>query len=199
VAELIKYWLGITELEVADFDFGAVEIKTCTADDYKLLLSKYHYLPNAGRGGIAYGAYLNGVLIAVCIFSPMVRQNLPWDNKNSRELSRLCIHPRHQKKNFASWFVSRCIHHLDPKYKTIISYCDTTFNHDGAIYKACNFSYDGDVPADYWYASDDGWIMHKKTLYGHAKKMSMTEADFADLHGYKKIYGRKKLRFIYER
>jgi hypothetical protein len=147
----------------------------------------------------SYGAYLGDELIAVCVFSPLVRHNLPWDKESSRELSRLCIHPRYQKKNFASWFVSRCMKSLDPKYKTIISYCDTTFNHDGAIYKACNFRLDGEVKPDYWYVSDDGWTMHKKTLYNHAKKMSLTEREFAELHGYRKIYGDKKLRFVYER
>jgi hypothetical protein len=199
IVELIKYWLGMTDIELIEFDFKNVDIKECPAKDYKLLLSKYHYLPNAGRGGIAHGAYLNEELIAVCVFSPLGRQNLPWDKKSTRELSRLCIHPRYQKKNFASWFVSRCIKRLNSKYRTIISYCDTTFNHDGAIYKACNFRLDGKVKPDYWYRSEDGWIMHKKTLYDHAVKMSMTEKKFAIDNEYKRVYGKEKLRFIYGR
>lgn len=197
ITELIKYWLGITNVELVDFSFNNVEIKECSANDYKLLLSKYHYLPNAGRGGIAYGAYINDTLIAVCIFSPLGRQNLPWDKKTTRELSRLCIHPRYQKKNFASWFVSRCIKRLNPKYKTIISYCDTTFNHDGAVYKACNFELDGEVTPDYWYVSDDGWVMHKKTLYNHARSLGLREKEYAELNGYTKTYGKKKLRFVF--
>jgi len=199
IVELIKYWTGITEFNLVDFDFNVVEIRECPASDYKLLLSKYHYLPNAGRGGIAYGAYMNNELVAVCVFSPLGRQNLPFDKKSTRELSRLCIHPRYQKKNFASWFVSRCIKKLDSKYKTIISYCDTTFNHDGAVYKACNFKLDGEVKPDYWYVSEDGWVMHKKTLYNHAKKMSMKEKEFAESNGYKKVYGKDKLRFVFNR
>lgn len=202
IIELIKYWVGLTNIELIDYDFNDISIRECLAKDYKLLLSKYHYLPNAGRGGMAHGshgAYLGGKLIAVCVFGPLVRQNLPWDNKAARELSRLCIHPRYQKKNFASWFVSRCIKLLDPKYRTIISYCDTTFNHDGAIYKACNFRLDGEVKPDYWYAAEGGWVMHKKTLYNQARKMSLSEKEFATLYGYRKIYGNKKLRFVYER
>lgn len=199
IIELIKYWVGKTEIELVDFDFKSVEIRGCPASDYKLLLSKYHYLPNAGRGGIAYGVYLNDELIAVCIFSPLIRQNLPYDYSSTRELSRLCVHPKYQKKNFASWFVSRCIKSLDAKYKTIISYCDTTFNHNGAVYKACNFKLDGEVKPDYWYMSEDGWVMHKKTLYGHAKKMGLKEKEYSDKFGYKKVYGKEKLRFVYER
>jgi len=199
IVELIKYWTGKTEFELVDYSFSDVEVRECPAKDYKTLLSKYHYLPNAGRGGIAYGAYLNDELIAVCIFSPLGRQNLPWDKKSTRELSRLCVHPRYQKKNLASWFVSRCIKMLNKKYKTIISYCDTTFNHDGAIYKACNFKFDGEVKPDYWYVTKDGWIMHKKTLYDHAVKMSMKEKEFAEQNGYKRIYGKNKLRFVFNR
>lgn len=202
VIETIKYWLGISQTELVDFVFKDVEIKSCPSEDYKLLLSKYHYLANAGRGGLAYGAYLGEELIGVCIFSPLVRQNIrtgSYESKECRELSRLCIHPKYQKKNFTSWFVSRCIKQLDPKYKLIISYCDTTFNHDGATYKACNFKEDGIVPPDYWYVSEDGWVMHKRTLYGHATKMGITEKDYAEKLSYKKVFGKEKLRFIYER
>jgi len=202
IIELLKYWLGITQLELIDFKFDDVKIQDCAAQDYKLLLSKYHYLPNAGRGGIAYGAYLADELIAVCVFSPLVRQNINVDGYNQseiRELSRLCIHPHYQKKNFASWFVSRCVKQLGDKFKCIISYCDTTFNHNGAIYKACNFIQDKTVRPDYWYVSSDGWVMHKKTLYNHARQLHTNEAEYAAAHGYSKVYGREKLRFVYKR
>lgn len=88
---------------------------------------------------------------------------------------------------------------LPNEIKTIISYCDTTFNHDGALYKASNFELDGVVRPDYWYVNEDKWVMHKKTLYDHAKKMSMTEVDFAAKHGYKRVYGTEKFRFIFKR
>jgi hypothetical protein len=117
----------------------------------------------------------------------------------TRELSRLCIHPRYQKKNFASWFVSRCIKSLPEQYRLIISYCDVTFNHDGAVYKACNFVQDRTVPPDYWYVDSSGWAMHKKTLYNRASLMHLTESEFANRYDYRKVYGREKLRFVYRR
>ena len=203
ITEAIKYWLGISQCNIIDFEFDDVEIKDCSAKEYRLLLSKYHYLISAGIGGIAYGAYINNILIAVCIFSPLGRQNkessLGFKKDTIRELSRLCIHPSYQKKNFASWFISRCIKQLPMQYRAIVSYCDTTFNHNGATYKACNFTQSGEVKSDYWYVSVDGWIMHKKTLYNHAIKMHVTETEFADKMGYKKIYGDKKLRFTFVR
>ena len=199
ISSLLRYWLGIEQPNAIDFNFESIQIKESPANDYRLLLSKYHYLANAGRGGICYGAYLNNQLVAICVFSPLVRQNLPYDENITRELSRLCIHPAYQKHNFASWFVSRCMKLLDPKYTIILSYCDTTFNHDGAIYKACNFILDGKVPPDYWYVREDGWVIHKRAVYRHATRMHMTESQYVELWGYKKIYGLEKLRFIFKR
>jgi len=200
IAHLVKYWLGISSHEIIKFDFSDIEIRKCTKDDYHLLLSKYHYLGNAGRGGIVYGAYHGDDLAAVIVFSPLLRQNIEtygYPGDKCRELSRLCIHPKYQKKNFGSWFIARAIKHLDQKYQLIIAYCDTTFNHDGAIYKAANFELAGEVRPDYWYANDDGWVMHKRTLYGRAIAMKMKESEYAAKHGYHKIYGKKKLKFIY--
>lgn len=203
IKKTIKYWLGLQEPEQKEFQFNDLNIKPVKAEDYKLLLSKYHYLANGGRGGIAYGAYLNDTIIAVCIFSPLGRQNIAQSlncaEDNIRELSRLCIHPSYQKKNLASWLISRCIRSLPDKYTTIISYCDTTFNHTGAIYKAANFKHDSTTQPDYWYINSDKWVIHKKTLYNKATQLKMKEREYAEKYGFTRVYGKEKLRFVYKR
>lgn len=193
IVEFVKYWTGKTQFEPINFNIEDVEIRTCPASDYKLLLSKYYYLQTAGVGGIAFGAYLDNRLIAVCIFNPTNEKDC--DN-SSRELSRICIHPGCQKDDFSSWFVSECIKLLNPKYKTIILYRDATFETTHEIH---GFKLDGKLKPDYWYASDDGWVMHKKTLQNHAVKMGMEEKEYAELNGYKKTYGKEKLKFVYYR
>lgn len=198
VSSIVRQWLDIDQPEPIDFDFNDIEIGDAKRDEYKLLLGKYHYLPNAGRGGLAYGAYLGGKLIAVCVFSPMVRQNIA-DNKNTRELSRLCIHPRYHKKNFASWFISRCIKRLPSEYENIITYSDSTYGHSGTVYLSANFKHVATLRPDYWYGSPSGWIMHKRTLYGRAKAMRMTETEYAIKHGYRKVYGKEKQKFLFTR
>jgi GNAT superfamily N-acetyltransferase len=195
----LQYWLGLNKPELVDFKFNQIEIKHCQASSYKPLLQKYHYLQTGGRGGIAYGAYLKNKLIAVCIFSPLGRQNIDISDQTARDLSRLCVHPNYQKRNFASWFVSRCIKQLPSHYHTIVAYCDTTFNHNGAIYKALNFTADKVVRPDYWYRSPDGWVMHKKTLYNRAVNLSMKEAEYAEQFGFIKVHGSEKLRFVFKR
>lgn len=195
----IRYWLNLDEPSQVIYALGDLTISNPQANEYKLLLSKYHYLPNAGRGGIVFGAYLANDIIAVCVFSPTVRQNVQDGQDGIRELSRYCVHPNYRNKNLGSWFISRAIRSLPSHYDRIVSYCDTTFNHNGSIYRACNFVLDGEVPADYWYRSNDGWVMHKKTLYNRAIKMGMTEAEYAIKYDYVKIFGRPKLRFVFNR
>jgi GNAT superfamily N-acetyltransferase len=200
IVELIKYWTGQYKYELIQFDFKDLEIKKPKPEEYRLLLSKYHYLPNAGRGGIAYGAYLSEELISVVVFSPPIRQNIDI-GKKFLELSRFCVHPKYQKKNLGSWFISRAIKLLKeekPDIEAIVSYCDTTFNHDGALYKSLNFVQDKIIEPDYWYVSIDGYPIHKKTLYNRATRTKMKEIEFAEKYNYKKVWGMEKLRFILE-
>lgn len=202
VMNLLKYWLGIAEQELIEFKLEDVEIRTPDAADYRLLLQKYHYLANAGRGGIAYGAFLRETLIAVCVFSPLPRQNIDIMNfrpQEIRDLSRFCIHPNYQIKNFGSWFISRCIKLLPQRYRLIIAYADNTFGHNGGLYTASNFVCDKTVDPDYWYRSDGDWIMHKKTLYNKAINLNLTEAQYAERFGFRKVFGDVKRRFVFVR
>lgn len=145
------------------------------------------------------------MLIAVCIYSQVVRQetaSLQSCNSNEiLELSRFCIHPSYQKKNFATWFISKTQKSLKdkfPKIKKLVSFSDETYGHVGTIYKAGNWRHDGIVKSDYWYVDQDNYVIHKKTLWNHAKRMNMTESQYCEKHGYKKIWGKEKHRFIYE-
>ena len=78
----------------------------------------------------------------------------------------------------------------------VIAYADTTVGYDGGIYKASNFKLHHIVPSDYWYVDTSGYVMHKRTLYGRAKSLKMTEAEFAEKYNYIKKYGGEKLCFI---
>lgn len=79
--------------------------------------------------------------------------------------------------------------------KTIVAYADTTVGHIGTVYKAAGFKLHHEVPADHWYVDRDGYVMHKRTLYGRAVKMQIKEAEYAEQNGYQKRWGGKKLCF----
>ena len=140
------------------------------------LLLRYHYLKDISKGfksGYNYGLFkhnefspLNiGGPVGVCIFTglpvPEVAKGAFGLERNEQqglfELSRLCIHPDTQSKeyNITSWFMSRAIRQLrkDAEVKAILSYADNDY-HSGTIYRACNFKYYGltDLKKDFYYS-----------------------------------------------
>jgi hypothetical protein len=197
VLDRLKLKLGF-DIETKDFNFKDLTVREINSTETKTFLDLYHYL-GKDRGGKSFGVFDGNLLIAAIVFSPPLRQNTAGQFKmidgEVRELSRLCIHPSYHKKNFASWFIKKALKQID--YKLIIAYADTTVGHDGGIYKASNFKLHHTVPADYWYVDKDGYVMHKRTLYGRAVKQKMTESEFAETKGYIKKYGGEKLCFVY--
>lgn len=196
VLDRLKSKLGL-DIAINDFDFNDVIIKRVKSSDIKSFLDSYHYI-GKDRGGKCFGAYLDGKLIACVVYSSQLRQNIASQfnvtSDELRELSRFCIHPKYHKRNFASWVISRTLKMVDASI--VIAYADTTVGHNGTIYKASNFSLDHTIQADYWYVNKDGYVMHKRTLYGHAVKLQMTENEYADKNGYIKQWGGEKLCYI---
>lgn len=189
-----------TDIVPIDFDFKNINIKQISTADARSFLDAYHYI-GGSRGGVCFGAYLNDKLIGCLLFSNPIRQNVAQQfdttDDNIYELSRLCIHPCYHKKNFASWFISKCIKKVNKK--VIVAYADTTVGHVGTVYKACGFILHHTVQPDYWYVDEKNFAMHKRTLYGRARKMCMSESEYAAKYGYSKVYGDKKLCYTYSR
>ena len=77
----------------------------------------------------------------------------------------------------------------------MVSFADTTM-HDGTLYKAANWVYDGDTRRNHMYRSPEGFLIHKKTVWDRAKKMAISEKQYASDHGYIKIWSKPKKRFI---
>lgn len=202
IVDKIKYWVGINNIEFNMNDVKLLIIND-NNDDVKVFLNSYHYLGN--KPGFKIGGFLDGKLIAVSVFSHLVRQESAtregFTYQEVLELSRFCIAAGYHQKNFASWMLSRCVKLVfeNKPIKALIAFSDTTISHFGTIYKATNWCECGHVPADYWYIDKEGHYMHKKTLYNHAVKMAMKEAEFAEKYGYEKVTGMEKIKFIKHR
>jgi len=152
---------------------------------------------------LRYGAFFQNNLIAVVCFASITRQEsadrLSLHQDYIRELVRLCSHPGFYNSNLLSWFLTRAVRLLKerrPETKCVITFADETFGHTGAIYKACGWDFDGTVQKSYWYVDQDGYVMHKKTLYNHARKMGLKEMQYAKENNYHRVWGKRKLRFI---
>jgi len=199
VLEKIKYWLGITKLELVDFDLNSVIIKSSDKTEADTFLYNWHYI-HYGQHGISMGAYLGNELIALARFTSPHRQEIAisigYQPKEVLELSRLVVHPRYQKKNLLSWFLSRVEKQLPQGTKCLVSFADTSYGHTGAVYKASNWQQVSVAKPNYYYVDNEGWVMHKRTLWDHAKKMQMTENEYMNKFNYRKVWGKEKYKFI---
>jgi len=206
---------GVLPSKAIDFDFSGVRLATMSRAKMprshlsagESFLWSYHYA-GYGRGPKAiYAAYLGDVVVSVCKFSSLLRResalSLNLDPGRVLELDRFCVHPLYHKKNFASWLLSRFVKMVMSDHASlagIISFADSTYGHLGTIYRASNWLEVGDVSPDYHYLSpEDGWMVHKKTLWNHASRMSMSESEYASANGYVKVYGKKKTKFFFPR
>jgi hypothetical protein len=206
IETIIRKKIGLeTEFKIVDFKFKDVIIgESIMSDDMKCLFAKYHYMANIGRSGsLRYGAYYNGILIAAAIFSRPTRNEsaIRLDCKLNEvyELSRFVIHPSYQKKNFASYFLAITRKLISKEYepKMLYTFADTTYGHDGTVYKAAGWKFDGEIKPDYWYRGSDNAWFHKKTIWDHASKNGVTENQYALEHNLHKVIGKKKLRYIF--
>lgn len=111
-------------------------------------LLKNHYLHRKAPSEYTFGLFLrNNELVGVCTFhtpfSPGLKRMFGEENKNDViELNRLALLD-FLPKNSESWFVAKCLNSKLIKKRIIVSFADTTQNHNGTIYKALNFIYTG--------------------------------------------------------
>lgn len=207
--------LESSNVEIKDFSFNDIHIRKM--NDKEVLdksyysacvefLQSYHYAGYGRSARTVYGAYHGDILVGICKYSNPVRlesaTSMGLEHKNVLELDRFCVHPYYHKKNFSSWFLSRCMKMTlieFPYISSLISYADSTFGHFGTIYKATNWKKLHETRPDYHYISADGFVIHKKTLYNHASRLKKKESDYADLFGYKKVFGKSKTKFCFNR
>lgn len=203
--------LGSAVTELSDFRLCDVCVRKMNTKDIlpgsyysaaEEFLQSYHYAGYGRSAKSVYGAYLGDELIGTCKFSSPMRAesatSMGFTQQQVLELDRFCLHPCYQKKNFASWFLSRCVKHIfndHPGVEILISFSDLTLGHLGTIYKASNWQELHKTRPDYHYMSPDGFVVHKKTLYDHASRNGRSETEYATEHGYSKTFGREKTKF----
>lgn len=179
---------------VVDFDFNDLIFDdNVDYNEAKSLIEKYHYKGSLNRSGMISGVRLNNKLIAVSVFAN------PTRNVDGGELIRFVIDPKYQMKNLGSWLLSRASKIALKKWDKLFTFADPNFNHSGTLYLASNWEFVGEIKSDYWYTSDNGWIMHKKTLWNRAKNLCKTEKEYAEFFGYRKVWGLPKKKYEYKR
>ena len=186
-----------------DFNFDDIIAQPATdSTDTKILLGKYHYMGGIGRYRIIVEYRLGDELVASVVFAHPTRDEtrcrLGVDKGEILELTRMCIAPRRQKKNFASWILARAVKmaKTSTRARCLVSFADQTFDHSGTAYKAAGWEYDGETTPSYYYRDPDGFVMHKKTLYNKARGVHMVETEYADKYKYVRVKTKNKHRFV---
>tara|TARA_Y100001938_G_scaffold37090_1_gene51198 strand:- start:960 stop:1652 length:693 start_codon:yes stop_codon:yes gene_type:complete len=106
-----------------------------------------HYAKRLPSISYAFGLYENNQLLGICSYGRPVAHTLikhafkgHYQN-NFLELNRLVVNDN-LPKNSLSFFVSATLKQLLSPV-VVVSYADTSLNHHGYIYQACNFIYTG--------------------------------------------------------
>lgn len=188
-----------------DFNFKNVSFCVGDTNGVRDFLEEHHYAGYGRAGNQVYMATLNGSVIGVIKFAPPIRQGIAKsigvENKHLMELDRFCIHPANHKKNFASYFMSKILKLVKtdlPHLKKLVSFADPRFGHFGTIYKASNWTLVGETSPSYYYFDSIGQEINKKTLYERAKRLCMSERQYADTFKYRKIKTPPKIKFVYD-
>ena len=123
-----------------------MKVQAITRCDCKPFIIGIHYAKRWPSISYAYGLFDDGELIGVVTYgtppSSTLKRGVAGDDYKGDvlELNRLCL--KYNRKNEASLLVGRSLRLL-PKNKIIISFADTSQDHKGYVYQACNFTYHG--------------------------------------------------------
>lgn len=123
-----------------------ITVKEISAKETYPFLLNIHYAKRIPSITYSYGLFDNSELIGVVTYgtpaSAPLRRGIAGDKNISNviELNRLCL--KYNRKNEASKLVGKSLRML-PWGKIVISFADTSQNHLGIVYQACNFLYAG--------------------------------------------------------
>lgn len=185
-----------------EFKFDDLQLMTPTVERAKRFYAKYHYMGLTKRRGVILGAYHQQQMVACATVDVLTRSEIATKQKlepsQVRELARFCIHPDYHIKNLASWFLAKVVKMVRvemPNIKLLVSFADSTVGHDGSIYLAGNWKYDGDTSPSYHYVKGNE-TLHKKTLFNRAVAVGMKEKEYVLANGYVKVLHKPKKRFL---
>ena len=118
-------------------------IKTISHFECKDWLLNKHYAKRIPPIEYSFGLFLMDECVGICTFGTPVSSTLRQliEGYKLLELNRLVVNDG-LKDNSLSWFLSRCLKLL-PSPLVIVSYADTSMNHNGYIYQATNWIYTG--------------------------------------------------------
>jgi len=176
------------------------EARPISIHQAKDFVSEFHYAQGGGNVAHAcHGLFYKGdskTLHGISWWNPPplgASKSVSEDHRAVLSLSRFCLRPD-RPDNSGSFLISKSIKLLDSRWKTLLTYADTIKNHDGGLYRASNWSFNGLTRKNpvYWDPENDCMVSRKKGKYNF-NKTQMIEM------GYEYKGSHEKLRFLYQR
>jgi hypothetical protein len=176
------------------------EVNQIPLKEAKSFIEEHHYARGAGKTAVAtFGLYYKGdpsTLHGVSVWMPPplgAAKSVADHHRTVLALSRFCLVPD-RPENAGSFLISKSIQNLDDRWYMLLTYADTALNHDGGLYRAANWNYNGLTGKNplYWDPHNGCMVSRKKgpKTYNKAEMLEM---------GYE-FKGRfAKHRFIYPR
>lgn len=127
-------------------------------------------------------------LVGVCTFGPFTRLQAQQKYEGYIELTRLFVEdvtPKNAESFFIGWCLRWLKRHTD--LVGVVSYADPSAGHVGIVYRASNFKQIGVSGQSYHYVNERKERVHKRAVWGRARRASVSEPDQARAEGLTKI------------
>lgn len=140
----------INELDLKGVAVTEFTVKPVSIQRVRSFIENWHYSQNVNGLNISlvFGLFYKSHLIGAIVYGSLSMANT-WKKYGKKEtdvveLKRLCCIDN-TRKNTESFFIAKTIKFIRKytNYKIIISYADPFYNHQGTIYKASNFHFEG--------------------------------------------------------
>lgn len=175
------------------------DVKQININNAREFVEEYHYAHGAARTAVAcYGLYYKGdpnTLHGISWWMPPplgAAKSVDTNHRSVLALSRFCL-VDDRPENAGSYLISKSIKHLDKcKWNTLLTYADTALGHNGGLYRAANWNYDGMTGKNpiYWDPVNECMVSRKKGPKTYGKKAMLDMGyEFRGKHA--------KHRFIY--
>lgn len=146
------------------------EVRLVERKDIAAFIETHHYSGSI-NGCIAdycFGLYDNEVMVGAMFYGRMAMRNqfkrFAENEEDVTELRRLCCIDD-TPKNTESYFIGRTLRWIgaNTRIKIVVSYADKQYGHQGVIYKASNFTLEGERPGAK-VIEHEGKIYHDKAI-----------------------------------
>ena len=177
---------------------GEWEVRQIPHAPAKALIEETHYTRSCPRTAIRCDGLFRSdddQLLGAVLWlppTPPAARSVAVDWHGVASCSRLAIAPE-VPLNGASFLLGRSMRTLERRWSTLLTYADTAREHTGAIYRATNWTFVGQVPGGERWIGPDGAQSGRKKAGRNITRRAMRDA------GFTMITGAPLLKFVYHR